>query len=210
MDQDRAGGRLVRPYTMTGGRTGKDLPPIALEAIVVATPQGQKMKSQLRWEASHIIDLTRGGSALSAYPEYNKVVERDGLRATPAACSDAPGDDARPTAAERADGPVEAHGRSAAAGVAVPALLEALAVVTRAAPPSARPSTSSRGWRSSSGAASTAAAQIRQPSRLPGSSSAARNCAKNPWISDSTSSTWDCLNERFTSALPLTIPRRSI
>ena len=64
MDQDRAGGRLVRPYTMTGGRTGKDLPPIALEAIVVATPHGQKMKNQLRWEASHIIDLTRGGSAL--------------------------------------------------------------------------------------------------------------------------------------------------
>lgn len=64
MDQDRAGGRLVRPYTMTGGRTGRDQPPIALEAIVIATPQGQKMRSQLRWEASHIIDLTRGGSAL--------------------------------------------------------------------------------------------------------------------------------------------------
>lgn len=64
MDQDRVGGRLVRPYTMTGGRTGKDIAPIALEAIVVATPQGQQMKSQLRWEAAHIIDLTRGGSAL--------------------------------------------------------------------------------------------------------------------------------------------------
>ena len=64
MDQERAEGRLVRPYTMTGGRTGKDLPPIALEAIVVATSRGQKMKGQLRWEASRIIDLTRGGSAL--------------------------------------------------------------------------------------------------------------------------------------------------
>lgn len=63
MEQERAG-RLVRPYTMTGGRTGKDIAPIALEAIVVATPRGQQMKSQLRWEASHIIDLTRGGSAL--------------------------------------------------------------------------------------------------------------------------------------------------
>lgn len=63
MDQE-AEGRMIRPYTMTGGRTGKDLPPIALEAIVVATPHGQKMRGQLRWEASHIIDLTRGGSAV--------------------------------------------------------------------------------------------------------------------------------------------------
>ena len=64
MDQQQIVGRLVRPYTMTGGRTGKDIAPIALEAIVVATSQGQQMKGQLRWEAAHIIDLTRGGSAL--------------------------------------------------------------------------------------------------------------------------------------------------
>jgi hypothetical protein len=62
--QEKTEGRLVRPYTMTGGRTGKDLPPIALEAIVVATPHGQKMRNSLRWEASHIIDLTRAGTAL--------------------------------------------------------------------------------------------------------------------------------------------------
>lgn len=62
--QEKSEGRLVRPYTMTGGRTGKDLPPIALEAIIVATPEGQQLRSTLRWEASRIIDLTRGGSAL--------------------------------------------------------------------------------------------------------------------------------------------------
>lgn len=49
---------------MTGGRTGRDLPPIALEAIVNATPMGYRMKDQFRWEASRIIDLTRRGTAL--------------------------------------------------------------------------------------------------------------------------------------------------
>lgn len=57
-------GRLVRPYTMTGGRTGKELPPIALEALVLATPAGQRMKDQFRWEAARIVDLTRRGVAL--------------------------------------------------------------------------------------------------------------------------------------------------
>lgn len=57
-------GRLVRPYTMTGGRTGRELPPIALEALVVSTPTGQRMKDQLRWEAARIVDLTRRGVAL--------------------------------------------------------------------------------------------------------------------------------------------------
>lgn len=57
-------GRLVRPYTMTGGRTGRELPLIALEALVTATPTGQRMREQLRWEASRIIDLTRRGMAL--------------------------------------------------------------------------------------------------------------------------------------------------
>jgi Protein of unknown function (DUF742) len=63
--EERSGqGRLVRPYTMTGGRTGEDLPPIALEALVTATPVGYRMKEELRWEASRVIDLTRRGTAL--------------------------------------------------------------------------------------------------------------------------------------------------
>lgn len=57
-------GRLIRPYAITGGRTGKDLPPIALEAMVAATPKGQELKGQLRWEASRVIDLARGGLAV--------------------------------------------------------------------------------------------------------------------------------------------------
>lgn len=64
MEAPQAEGRLIRPYAITGGRTGKDLPPIALEAIVIATPKGQEAKGQLRWEASRIVDLTRGGSAV--------------------------------------------------------------------------------------------------------------------------------------------------
>lgn len=62
--EGRPAGRLVRPYTMKGGRTGRELPAIALEAIVVATPAGRGMKDQFRWEASRIIDLTRRGMAL--------------------------------------------------------------------------------------------------------------------------------------------------
>lgn len=57
-------GRLIRPYTMTGGRTGGEFPPIALEAIVTATAHGRKLRDQFRWEASRIIDLTRRGMAL--------------------------------------------------------------------------------------------------------------------------------------------------
>lgn len=49
---------------MTGGRTGKELPPIALEALVTATPAGTRSRDQFRWEASRIIDLSRRGMAL--------------------------------------------------------------------------------------------------------------------------------------------------
>lgn len=64
MAEPSAQGRLVRPYTMTGGRTGRELPSIALEALVVSTPTGQRMKDQFRWEAARIVDLTRRGVAL--------------------------------------------------------------------------------------------------------------------------------------------------
>ncbi len=58
------GGRLVRPYTITGGRTGSDLPPLALEALVRATPLGERIKRQFRWEAARVIDLSRRETAL--------------------------------------------------------------------------------------------------------------------------------------------------
>lgn len=57
-------GRLIRPYTITGGRTGRELPPIALEALIKATPLGVRTKHQFRWEAARIIDLARVDVAL--------------------------------------------------------------------------------------------------------------------------------------------------
>lgn len=57
-------GRLVRPYTMTGGRTGRDLPQIALEAQIVATKAGQENRHLYRFEAARIIDLTLSQLAL--------------------------------------------------------------------------------------------------------------------------------------------------
>ena len=57
-------GRLIRPYTMTGGRTGADQPHIALEALVSATPAGVRNKHQFRWEAARIIDLSSKETAI--------------------------------------------------------------------------------------------------------------------------------------------------
>lgn len=53
--QTRAGGRIVRPYTMTGGRSGVGLPPIALESLVAVTPAGMRMRGRFRWESAQII-----------------------------------------------------------------------------------------------------------------------------------------------------------
>lgn len=53
------GGRIVRPYTMTGGRIaqGEDL--IALEALVVATPEGMRMRRRFKWESAEIVNHAR-------------------------------------------------------------------------------------------------------------------------------------------------------
>lgn len=60
----RSEGRLIRPYTMTGGRTGADQPYIALEALVSATPTGLRNKHQYRWEAARVIDLSTTETAI--------------------------------------------------------------------------------------------------------------------------------------------------
>jgi uncharacterized protein DUF742 len=60
----RSEGRLIRPYTMTGGRTGADQPYIALEALVSATPTGLRNKHQYRWEAARVIDLSTSQTAI--------------------------------------------------------------------------------------------------------------------------------------------------
>lgn len=53
------GGRMVRPYTMTGGRTGAGETLIALEALVVATADGMRMRRRFKWESAQIIEHAR-------------------------------------------------------------------------------------------------------------------------------------------------------
>lgn len=64
MARHSAEGRLVRPYTMTGGRTGEDAPPLALEALIAATPEGREARHQYRWEAARLVELAGEGTAL--------------------------------------------------------------------------------------------------------------------------------------------------
>ncbi len=64
MSRHAAEGRLVRPYTMTGGRAGQDIPTIPLEGLVAATAEGLSTKKQFRWEAERIIELAGDGTAI--------------------------------------------------------------------------------------------------------------------------------------------------
>lgn len=64
MSRHAAEGRLVRPYTMTGGRAGQDIPLIALEVLVAATAEGLNARQQFRWEAEKIIELAGDGTAI--------------------------------------------------------------------------------------------------------------------------------------------------
>lgn len=56
--------KLVRPYIMTGGRTGTDAQPIALEALVAATPDGLRSRSHFQWESAEIIARSRRETAV--------------------------------------------------------------------------------------------------------------------------------------------------
>lgn len=62
--ETHVGGRIVRPYTMTGGRTGAGLPMIALEALVAVTPAGMRMRHHFRWETAEIIAMARSEIAI--------------------------------------------------------------------------------------------------------------------------------------------------
>lgn len=53
--QPQVGGRIVRPYTMTGGRTDPGETPVALEALVAATAEGLRDRSAYQWESAEII-----------------------------------------------------------------------------------------------------------------------------------------------------------
>lgn len=57
-------GRMVRPYTMTGGRVGARTDRIALEALVAATPEGMRRRSEYRWESAEIIARSRQETAV--------------------------------------------------------------------------------------------------------------------------------------------------
>ena len=56
-------GRLVRPYTMTGGRTGTTSD-ISLEAQVQATSRSTELGASYRWEAAALLDLVDTPMAL--------------------------------------------------------------------------------------------------------------------------------------------------
>ncbi len=57
-------GRLIRPYAMTGGRTGGDGPEIHLESQVVSTPRGLAALVSHRWEAARVIEVAENPTAL--------------------------------------------------------------------------------------------------------------------------------------------------
>lgn len=56
-------GRLVRPYAMTGGRTGADVD-ISLEAQIQASTRASQHLGAYRWEAAKLIDLVETPMAL--------------------------------------------------------------------------------------------------------------------------------------------------
>ena len=62
--QPHIGGRIVRPYTMTGGRTAVGDSPIALEALVAATAKGVGNRGRYRWESAEIIAHSREETAV--------------------------------------------------------------------------------------------------------------------------------------------------
>ena len=62
--EPQVGGRIVRPYTMTGGRSGSETPLIALEALVAATPEGMRRRHLFKWESAEIIKRSRRETAV--------------------------------------------------------------------------------------------------------------------------------------------------
>lgn len=56
-------GRLVRPYAMTGGRTGAAAD-LQVETLVQATPKADLLLAGYRWEAVDLINLVRSPMAL--------------------------------------------------------------------------------------------------------------------------------------------------
>jgi hypothetical protein len=57
-------GRLIRPYAMTGGRTGTDGDSIGLEAQIQANTRASSHLGAYRWEAAKLIELVQTPTAL--------------------------------------------------------------------------------------------------------------------------------------------------
>ena len=57
-------GRMVRPYAITGGRTGERGPELALETQVFATAKGLENRHRYRWEAGRAIEAAETTTAL--------------------------------------------------------------------------------------------------------------------------------------------------
>lgn len=62
-DEDGEGGRLIRPYAITGGRTGVDTD-ISLEAQIQASSRSATLVQAYRWEAARLIGLVQEPMAL--------------------------------------------------------------------------------------------------------------------------------------------------
>jgi len=57
-------GRLIRPYAMTGGRTGADVAEISLEAQLQASRDAVPEGKVYRWESAKILALAEHPTAL--------------------------------------------------------------------------------------------------------------------------------------------------
>ena len=57
-------GRLIRPYAMTGGRTGTEGETIGLEAQIQASTRASTHLGAYRWEAARLIELVQTPTAL--------------------------------------------------------------------------------------------------------------------------------------------------
>ncbi len=62
-DTEETTGRLIRPYAMTGGRTGADVG-ISLETQVQASARASQHLGAYRWEAAKVVELVQQPMAL--------------------------------------------------------------------------------------------------------------------------------------------------
>lgn len=62
-DAEEGYGRLIRPYAITGGRTGAETE-IGLETQIQATDRGAQHVASYRWEAAKVVQLVQSPMAL--------------------------------------------------------------------------------------------------------------------------------------------------